>query len=157
MYSRDELFLRSLEYHFNPLLTLSWALIQFVTWLHTLFYIITKSSYYHHTSILMFLTLHIAEHGLIDHWSINDRFTINQLSKIFRSCIDCSFRIMDNSYPRQLIPRTIRTQDNSYPGQLVPKTTRTQDNSYPRQLVPKTNADGLATQWIRASTSIVHT
>ena len=45
---------------------------------------------------------------------------------------------MDNSYPRQLIPRTTRTQDNPYPGQLVPKTTRTQDNSYPWQLVPKT-------------------
>ena len=46
--------------------------------------------------------------------------------------------IMDNSYPRQLVPRATRIQDNSYPGQLVPKTTRTQDNSYPRQLVPKT-------------------
>ena len=46
--------------------------------------------------------------------------------------------IMDNSYPRQLVPRTTRTQDNSYPGQLVPKTTRTQDDSYPRQVVPKT-------------------
>ena len=45
---------------------------------------------------------------------------------------------LDNSYPRQLVPRTIRTQGNSYPGQLVPKTTRTQDNSYPRQLVPRT-------------------
>ena len=47
-------------------------------------------------------------------------------------------RDLDNSYPRQLVPRTTRTQDNSYPGQLVPKTTRTQDNSYTRQLVPKT-------------------
>ena len=45
---------------------------------------------------------------------------------------------MDNSYPRQLVPRTTRTQDNSYSGQLVPKTTRTQDNSYPRRLVPRT-------------------
>ena len=47
-------------------------------------------------------------------------------------------RDLDNSYPKQLVPRTTRTQDNSYPGQLVPKTTRTQDNSYPGQLVPKT-------------------
>ena len=47
-------------------------------------------------------------------------------------------RIMDNSYPRQLVPRTTRTQDNSYPGLLAPKTARTQDNSYPRQLVPRT-------------------
>ena len=45
-------------------------------------------------------------------------------------------RDLDNSYPRQLVPRTTRTQDNSYPGQLVPKTTRTQDNSCPGQLVP---------------------
>ena len=51
--------------------------------------------------------------------------------------------------------RTTRTQDNSYPRQLVPKTTRTQENSYPRQIAPKTTADCLATQWIRASTSIV--
>ena len=43
----------------------------------------------------------------------------------------------DNSYPRQLVPRTTRTQDKSYPGQLVPKTTRTHDNSYTRQLVPR--------------------
>ena len=46
--------------------------------------------------------------------------------------------IMDNSYPRQLVPKTTRTQDNSYPRQLVLRTTRTQDNSYPRRLVPKT-------------------
>ena len=45
---------------------------------------------------------------------------------------------MDNSYPRQLVPKTIRTQDNSYPRRLIPKTTRTQDNSYPRRLVPRT-------------------
>ena len=47
-------------------------------------------------------------------------------------------RIMDNSYPRQLVPKTTRTQGISYPRQLVPKTTRTQDNSYPIRLVPKT-------------------
>ena len=49
-----------------------------------------------------------------------------------------AFPGLDNSYPRQLVPRTTRTQDNSYPRQLVPRTTRTQDNSYPRQLVPRT-------------------
>ena len=27
--------------------------------------------------------------------------------------------IQDNSYPRQLIPRTTRTQDNSFPGQVL--------------------------------------
>ena len=48
------------------------------------------------------------------------------------------WRDLDNSYPRQLVPRTIRTQDDSYPGQLVPKSTRAQVNSYPRQLVPGT-------------------
>ena len=47
-------------------------------------------------------------------------------------------RTQDNSYPIQLVARATRSQDNSYPGQLVPKTTRTQDNSYPGQLVPKT-------------------
>ena len=57
--------------------------------------IITKSSYYHHTSILivMFLILHIADYGLIDHWSINGRLTINHqnffdLVSIVRSSID---------------------------------------------------------------------
>ena len=50
----------------------------------------------------------------------------------------CCMGIMDNSYPRPLVPRGTRTQGNSYPGQLVPKTTRTQDNSYPRRLVPRT-------------------
>ena len=38
-------------------------------------------------------------------------------------------RDLDNSYPRQLVPRTTRTEDNSYPSQLVPRTTRTKDNS----------------------------
>ena len=47
---------------------------------------------------------------------------------------------LDNSYPRQIVPRTIvpkrpRTQVNSYPEQLAQKGTRTQDNSYPSQLV----------------------
>ena len=37
----------------------------------------------------MFLILHIADYGLIDHKSINDRLTINQLSNFFRSGIDC--------------------------------------------------------------------
>ena len=46
-------------------------------------------------------------------------------------------RDLDNSYPRQLVPKTTRTQDNSYPRQLVPKKTRTQDNSYPWQFVLK--------------------
>ena len=27
----------------------------------------------------------------VDHWSIKDRLTINQLSNIFRSCIDHSY------------------------------------------------------------------
>ena len=48
--------------------------------------IITKSSYHHHTSIHTSI-FHIADY----HWSIDDRLTINQLSKNFRSCIDCSF------------------------------------------------------------------
>ena len=55
---------------------------------------------------------------------------------------------LDNSYPRQIVPRTIvpkrpRTQVNSYPEQLAQKGTRTQDNSYPvnsytGHLVPRT-------------------
>ena len=35
------------------------------------------------------------------------------------ACWSISCWIMDNSYPRQLVPKTIRSQDNSYPGQLV--------------------------------------
>ena len=46
--------------------------------------------------------------------------------------------IMDNSYPRQLVPKSTRAQDNSYPRQLIPRITRAQDNSYPRRRVPKT-------------------
>ena len=42
---------------------------------------------------------------------------------------DSQNRDLNNSYPRQLVPKIIRTQDNSNTGQLVPKTTRTQDNS----------------------------
>ena len=54
-----------------------------------------ESSYYHHTSILIvvFLILRIADYGLIDHWSINDRLTISyqiffDLVSIVRSSID---------------------------------------------------------------------
>ena len=57
--------------------------------------IITKSSYHYHTSVLivMFLILHIADYGLIDHWSINGRLTISHqnfldLVSIVRSSID---------------------------------------------------------------------
>ena len=46
--------------------------------------------------------------------------------------------IMDNSYPRQLVPKASRTQDNSYSRQLVPRTSPNQDNSYPRQILPRT-------------------
>ena len=62
--------------------------------------IITKSSYHHHTSILivMFPILHIAAYGLIDHFSINGRLTISYQNffdlvlVVFRSSsIDCSF------------------------------------------------------------------
>ena len=38
--------------------------------------------------------------------------------------------IMNNSYPRHLVPRTTRTQGNSNPRQLVPRTTRTLLFSY---------------------------
>ena len=34
--------------------------------------------------------------------------------------------IMENSYPRRLVPKTTRTQGSPYPCQLVPKSTRTQ-------------------------------
>ena len=54
-----------------------------------------------------------------------------------RQLVPRTTRTQDNSYPRQHVPKTTRTQENSYPGQLVPKTTRTQDNTYPRQLVPR--------------------
>ena len=49
-------------------------------------------------------------------------------SKTFNSIQEGIFttRTQDNSYPRQLVPRTTRTQDNSCPGQLIPRTTRTQ-------------------------------
>ena len=44
---------------------------------------IITTSYYHHASILivMFLIFHIADYGLIDHCSINDRLAINQFPK----------------------------------------------------------------------------
>ena len=45
---------------------------------------------------------------------------------------------LDNSYSRQLVPKTTRTQNNSYPRQLVSRTSRTQDNTCPKQLVPNT-------------------
>ena len=51
---------------------------------------------------------------------------------------DYVYRDLDNSYQRQLVPRTARTQDNSYPVQLVPKSTRTQAKSYRGHLVPRT-------------------
>ena len=66
---------------------------------------------------------------------------------IMCTCVDTySEWDLDNSYPRQCIPRTdnwypgrlvpraTRTQINQYTGQPVPKTTHTQDNSYPRRI-----------------------
>ena len=47
-------------------------------------------------------------------------------------------RIMENSYPRQCVPRATHTQNNSCTGLPVPKTNCTQDSSYAGQLVPKT-------------------
>ena len=70
-------------------------------------------------------------------------FVLFAISRHFDSWIPTSwktgiYRDLDNSYPRQLVPKKTRTQGNSYPRQLVPRTTRTQDNSYPGQLVPTT-------------------
>ena len=71
-------------------------------------------------------------------------------------------RTQDNSYPRELVPRTTRTPDDSYPGQLVSRTPRTQDNyyptqddSYPGQLVPRTTrtqGDSLPAQVVPRTT-----
>ena len=58
--------------------------------------------------------------------------TIYVLGGHLLSCLEWD---LDNSYPRQLVPRTTRTQDNSYPRQLVPRTTRNPDNSYPGQFL----------------------
>ena len=83
-------------------------------------------------------------------------------------------RTQDNSYPSQLVPRTIRTQVNSYPERLVPKSTRTQvtscpgqlvhrmirtqDNSYQRKLLPKAfPTQGIASKTDTQKCSVIRT
>ena len=64
-----------------------------------------------------------------------------------------SERDLNNSYPRQLVPRTTRTQDNSYPGQLVPKSCLGYELSWVR-VVLGTRCLGYELSIIRLNTDI---